>query len=154
MREFMKKLFEITVLIFPLTVLAQSPVEYDVSFDNAAHHETRISVTWRDIGDEPLQLRMSRSSPGRYAIHEFAKNVYGVSVVDGRGNPLTFTRPSPYQWDVAGHDGTVTATYTLYADRASGTYSAWWVSRSPVILIRHRISPVVGLTRLGPIANG
>ncbi len=107
----------------PFLTWAQAPVEYVVSFDNAVHHEARISVTWRDIGDKPLQMRMSRSSPGRYAIHEFAKNVYAVSVVDGKGNPLRFTRPNPYQWDVAGHDGTVTVTYTLYADRAGGTYS-------------------------------
>ncbi len=119
----MKLMLAIAPLIIPSAVWAQSPVEYDVSFDNAVHHEARISVTWRDIGDAPLQLRMSRSSPGRYAIHEFAKNVYQVWVVDGQGNQLTFTRPSPYQWDVAGHDGTVTATYTLYADRAGGTYS-------------------------------
>ena len=119
----MRKLSLIGFLIFPVAIWAQSPVEYDVSFNNAVHHEARISVTWRDIGDEPLQMRMSRSSPGRYAIHEFAKNVYQVWVVDGRGTPLAFTRPSPYQWDIAGHDGTVTATYTLYADRAGGTYS-------------------------------
>ena len=85
------------------------------------HHEARITVTWRDIGDEPLQMRMSRSSPGRYALHEFGKNVYNVWVVDGDGDPLEFTRPDPYQWDVAGHDGTVSVTYTLYADRAGGT---------------------------------
>jgi len=119
----MKKLFATALLIFPIITWAQSPVEYEVSFNNAVHHEARISVTWRDIGDAPLQMRMSRSSPGRYAIHEFAKNVYQVSVVDGRGNPLTVTRPSPYQWDVAGHDGTVAVSYTLYADRAGGTYS-------------------------------
>jgi predicted metalloprotease with PDZ domain len=119
----MRKISLIIFLMLPMAVWAQSPVEYDVSFNNAVHHEARISVTWRDIGNEPLQIRMSRSSPGRYAIHEFAKNVYQVWVVDGGGNPLTFTRPSPYQWDVAGHDGTVTVTYTLYADRAGGTYS-------------------------------
>ena len=119
----MKKPLAIALLIFPIITWAQSSVEYEVSFNNAVHHEARISVTWRDIGDAPLQMRMSRSSPGRYAIHEFAKNVYQVSVVDGRGNPLTVTRPSPYQWDVAGHDGTVTVSYTLYADRAGGTYS-------------------------------
>ena len=119
----MEKLPAIVVLIFPIAICAQSPVEYDVSFNNAVHHEARISATWRDIGEAPLQMRMSRSSPGRYAIHEFAKNVYQVWVVDGQGNQLTFTRPSPYQWDVAGHDGTVTVTYTLYADRAGGTYS-------------------------------
>jgi predicted metalloprotease with PDZ domain len=66
---------------------------------------------------------MSRSSPGRYALHEFAKNVYGVSAVDGRGRPLEITRPDPHSWMVHGHDGTIRLTYTLYADRADGTYS-------------------------------
>ena len=119
----MKKLIALILLTISAVAYTAEPVQYDVSFNNAVHHEARISVTYSDIGDAPLQLRMSRSSPGRYAIHEFAKNVYQVWVVDGAGNPLTFTRPSPYQWDVAGHDCTVTATYTLYADRAGGTYS-------------------------------
>ena len=49
-------------------VWAQSaPVEYDLSFDNAVHHEARITVTYRDIGSGPLRLRMSRSSPGQLA---------------------------------------------------------------------------------------
>lgn len=113
----------ITLIACPAVLLAQAPVEYDVSFDNAVHHEARITVTFRDLGDAPLELRMSRSSPGRYAIHEFAKNVYNVWVVDGDGNPLSFTRPNPYQWDVDGHDGTVSVTYTLYGDRAGGTYT-------------------------------
>ncbi len=91
------------LLLASMPALSQSPVEYDISFDNAVHHEARITVTWRDLGDEPLQLRMSRSSPGRYAIHEFGKNVYNVWVVDGDGDPLEFTRPDPYQWDVADH---------------------------------------------------
>ena len=120
----MKLLASITLWLMPAAVLAAPAVNYELSFDNAAHHEARITVTYTDVADEPLQLRMSRSSPGRYAIHEFAKNVYDVEVVDGAGNPLTFTRPSPYQWDVAGHDGTVSMTYTLYADLVDGTYSA------------------------------
>ena len=119
----MKLLAAVTLLALSGSAFSQSAVEYDVSFDNAVHHEARITVTWRDIGDDPLQVRMSRSSPGRYAIHEFAKNVYRVWVVDGNGNPLEYTRPNPYQWDIADHDGTVSVTYTLYADRAGGTYS-------------------------------
>ena len=117
------KTVPVALLLCVSVCAAQSPIEYDVSFDNAVHHEARITVTWRDVGDQPLQVRMSRSSPGRYAIHEFGKNVYNVWVVDGSGEPLEATRPDPYQWDVAGHDGTVSVTYTLYADRAGGTYS-------------------------------
>ncbi len=66
---------------------------------------------------------MSRSSPGRYALHEFAKNVYAVHAVDGAGRTLAVTRPDPSQWDVAGHDGTVRVTYTLFGDRGDGTYA-------------------------------
>ena len=119
----MRNRLTVLLCLLPLAGLAQSPVEYDISFDNAAHHEARITVTWRDIGDDPLQMRMSRSSPGRYALHEFGKNVYNVWVVDSEGQQLEVTRPDPYHWVVSGHDGTVSATYTLYADRAGGTYS-------------------------------
>ncbi|MDX1405041.1 MAG: hypothetical protein R3192_10910 [Woeseiaceae bacterium] len=119
----MKLPLAIAILLMPVMAWSQAAVEYDVSFNNAVHHEARITVTWRDIGDATLQVRMSRSSPGRYAIHEFAKNVYAVSAVDGRGRKLQITRPNPYQWDIDGHDGTVTVDYTLYADRAGGTYS-------------------------------
>ena len=65
---------------------------------------------------------MARTSPGRYALHEFAKNVFDVSVVNGKGQPLTATRPDPHQWDIAAHDGTVVVTYKIYGDRTDGTY--------------------------------
>lgn len=100
-----------------------APVSYDVSFPNAAHHEAEISVTFREIGDGPLTVRMSRASPGRYALHEFAKNVYGLSAVDAAGQALSVSQDDPYSWAIEGHGGEVTVTYTLYADRADGTYS-------------------------------
>lgn len=103
--------------------IAQPPVQYDVGFDNAVHHEARITVTYSNIGTAPLRLQMSRSSPGRYAIHEFAKNVYSVSARDGAGRPLQVSRTDPYGWTVPGHDGTVSFSYTLFGDRADGTYS-------------------------------
>ncbi len=107
---------------------SNAPVSYEISFDNAAHHEAEITVTYRDlgqaIGNDPLEVRMSRSSPGRYAIHEFAKNVYAVKAEDDEGNPLTIKRSDPYSWHISGHNGgTVKLTYTLYGDRADGTYS-------------------------------
>ncbi|HEX6135609.1 MAG TPA: PDZ domain-containing protein [Longimicrobiales bacterium] len=98
-------------------------VRYEVSFPNAARHEAEIVVEYRNLPARSLELRMSRSSPGRYALHEFAKNVYAVRAVDGRGRELTVTRPNPHQWDVAGHDGTVRVSYTLFGDHADGTYA-------------------------------
>jgi len=106
-------------------VAAQSPdtVTYAISFPDAAHHEAEVSATFTGLDGDALELRMSRSSPGRYALHEFAKNVYSVRVTDGSGRELTPTRPDPYGWSVSGHDGTVRVTYTLFADRADGTYA-------------------------------
>lgn len=110
---------------FASPVLAQTapPVRYELSFDNAVHHEARVTVTWREMGREPVRFEMSRSSPGRYAIHEFARNVYSLAAVDGAGRPLEVERTDPYGWTVSGHDGTITVTYTLFGDRADGTYA-------------------------------
>lgn len=102
---------------------ASAPVQYEVAFDNASHHEAQISATYANVPAGPLSVQMSRSSPGRYAIHEFAKNVYRVSATDSAGRPLAVERTDPYSWTIAGHDGTVRVTYTLYADRGDGTYS-------------------------------
>lgn len=122
---FVRRLLTASAALGALTFAASASQaqEYDVSFDNAVHHEARITVTYRDVGSAPVRFQMSRSSPGRYAIHEFAKNVYSVSAVDGRGRPLTVDRTDPYGWTVGGHDGVVSLTYTLFADRSDGTYS-------------------------------
>jgi predicted metalloprotease with PDZ domain len=112
-------------LLLAAPAAAQRSVEYDVRLPNRVHHEAEVTATFRGVpAGQPLQVRMSRSSPGRYALHEFARNVYAVRATDGRGRPLAITRPDPHQWDVAGHDGTVTVAYTLFGDRADGTYVA------------------------------
>ncbi len=113
-------------LALPATARAQSAdtTRYEIAFPNAVHHEAEVTVEFRGVPAGPLELRMSRSSPGRYALHEFAKNVYAVRAADSRGRALTITRPNPHQWNVSGHDGTVVMKYTLFGDRVDGTYTA------------------------------
>lgn len=107
---------------FP-SLKAQTVNEYSISFENAVHHEAKITAVFSNLDTKPLEVRMSRTSPGRYAIHDFAKNVYGVKAYDSNGTELEISRPNPQQWDVTGHDGTVRFEYTLYANRGGGTYS-------------------------------
>lgn len=102
---------------------APAPVDYLVRLDDAAHHLARITVTWRDLPAGPLRVQMARSSPGRYALHEFAKNVFSVSAVDGSGRPVALQRTDPYGWTAPTHDGTVAVTYTLFGDHGDGTYA-------------------------------
>jgi predicted metalloprotease with PDZ domain len=98
------------------------PVTYKVSFPAPEHHVAAVDVTFPNLPAGTLEARMSRSSPGRYAVHEFAKNVFDVQAFDGKGKALTVTRPNPYQWDVSGHDGTVRIVYRIFGDLVDGTY--------------------------------
>lgn len=100
-----------------------SAVVYNISFENAVHHEAEVNVSFTEVASGPFAFRMSRTSPGRYALHEFAKNVYNVKATDSQGKSLEITRPDPYQWVVDDHDGTVHVSYTLFANRGGGTYA-------------------------------
>ena len=102
---------------------AQGSVEYEIGFENAVHHEATVDVRFSDVPSGMLELRMSRTSPGRYALHEFAKNVYDVEITDGSGRALEVERPNLHQWNVSGHNGTVHVRYTLFGDRGDGTYA-------------------------------
>ncbi|MFL1894644.1 M61 family metallopeptidase [Aquimarina sp. 2-A2] len=120
--EKIKILAHFTVF-FSLTSLFSQHTAYTISFENAVHHEATIEAVFTNISQDTLAVRMSRTSPGRYALHEFAKNVYDVKVENGSGEKLHYTRPNPHQWNITNHDGTVKISYTLFADRADGTYS-------------------------------
>jgi predicted metalloprotease with PDZ domain len=97
-------------LFLPASAAAQAPVEYRLSFKEAEHRLMDVEVIFREVPAGPLELRMSRSSPGRYSLHEFAKNVFDVRVTNATGAPLQTTRPNPHEWSVTGHGGTVRVT--------------------------------------------
>ncbi len=117
-------LLRIALVLFLLPGFAGSQsISYTISFPNAVHHEALVTASFSGVQTDTLDLRMSRTSPGRYALHEFAKNVYGLEATDGNGKILQVFRPDPYSWQVVGHNGRVNVRYVLYADRADGTYS-------------------------------
>lgn len=95
----------------------------EIAFPNAVHREAEVTLTFREVPTGPLEVRMARSSPGRYAAHDFAKNVYAVRATDAEGRSLAVERVRPNVWRVSGHRGTVRFAYTLFADRADGTYA-------------------------------
>ncbi len=125
MRKFVN-LSRIVLLLTGGTVFGaeNASVQYTLSFPNAVHHEGQVRAVFSGVKGPLLEVKMSRSSPGRYALHEFAKNVYGVKASDGAGQALSITQPDPYGWNVAvpGGSGTVVFEYTLFGDRADGTY--------------------------------
>lgn len=109
-------------LLLLVTAFAQK-ISYIVSFPNIVHHEANISVTVTGIVQKNAIFRMSRSSPGRYATHEFGKNIYAVKAFDKNGDPVTINRVDGDVYEVPRHDGYVRVEYTLYANHPDGTYA-------------------------------
>ena len=118
-----KNIITTFLCFYGIVIFAQTHNTYTVSFENAVHHEAEVEAVFTNLDNKVLEVRMSRTSPGRYALHEFAKNVYNVRAEDQNGKTLPITRPNPYQWNIANHQGTVKITYTLFANRGGGTYS-------------------------------
>ena len=84
----------------------------------------QVEIIFPDVPPGALEVMMSRTSPGRYAIHEFARNVYDVQIDDGAGQPLAVARSNPSQWTVTQHRGTVRVRYKVFGDLVNGTHLA------------------------------
>jgi len=119
----MKQFIVLFFVLISWSLQAQQ-LRYEFAAPNAVHHEAEISVTATGLKAGPVLFRMSRSSPGRYATHEFGKNVYNVMATDAAGKPLVVEKTDAEIYTVKNHAGTITLHYTLYGDYADGTYAS------------------------------
>lgn len=117
-----KKIVLALALAFSLHIALAQRVSYIVSFANLAHHEAQVELIVSEIANRTAVFHMSRSSPGRYATHEFGKNIYDVRALDQNGKPLTITRTDGDVYEVVRHNGYIRVQYTLYGNYADGTY--------------------------------
>jgi len=117
-------LYLLLFLFISLNLSAQKPLEYKISFPNAVHHEAEVELLIPDVPAGPLTFRMSRSSPGRYATHEFGKNVYAVKAFNGNGTELPVIQVEGDVYSVDKHDGTLKISYTVFGNWVDGTYLA------------------------------
>ena len=119
----MKKIYlSAAALLLSAVAFAQNEIAYTVSFPNAVHHEAEISMRVPQVPVGVMRFRMSRSSPGRYATHEFGKNVYNVKAFGPNNTPLTIKQIEGDVWEIAQHGSTVIITYTLFGNHVDGTY--------------------------------
>jgi predicted metalloprotease with PDZ domain len=126
----MKKTFLLAfVSLFATAAMAQEEqkaIFYTVSFPNAIHHEAEIVMTIPKAPTTDFRVMMSRSSAGRYATHEFGKNVYNVAAKDVTGKPLDLKQlqGDVYQVTPPSGGGTVVISYTLFGNWTDGTYAS------------------------------
>lgn len=98
-------------------------IVYSLDLANVQQHELRITVDFPAVKPGVFTVRMPQASPGRYAVHNFAKNVYDLVAYDGSGKELPVSQEEINAWAIAGHDGSVRLEYTLFANGGDGTYS-------------------------------
>jgi len=114
--------FALVLELAASTTFAQAPVAYRLTFPEPQHRWMQVELTLGDLPATPLELHMSRASPGRYALHEFAKNVFDVMITGTNGAPLRVSHTTPHQWVVAEHPAAVRVSYRVFGDRTDGTY--------------------------------
>ena len=102
---------------------AQAGIRYRFTFPEPQHRWMQVEIEFTGLAG-PLELRMSRSSPGRYSVHDFAKNVYDVQAARRDGRPLAVVRSDPHGWVVTDHGGSATVRYKIFGDTLDGTYLA------------------------------
>jgi len=108
------------------TVQAQQEISYGVSFPNAVHHEAEVSMTIPNVpANAPLSIRFARSSPGRYATHEFGKNIYNLKAFDANGKLLVMKQPAGDIYQVVNPSNKIKITYTIFGNWIDGTYSGF-----------------------------
>ncbi len=124
----MKKLYltliAVLIAIGSFAQQSQKAIFYAVSFPNAVHHEAEIVITIPQAPSGAIRLRMSRSSAGRYATHEFGKNIYNIKASNVDGSSLTLKQIEGDIYEIPEHAETVKVSYTLFANWTDGTYAA------------------------------
>ncbi|SDE53632.1 Predicted metalloprotease, contains C-terminal PDZ domain [Mucilaginibacter pineti] len=124
----MKKLFLIVAAsLFTIAAAAQDvqkAIYYSISFPNAVHHEAEVTMTIPQAPSGPFRVRMSRSSAGRYATHEFGKNIYNIRVTDIGGKAIPFMQVEGDVYEVGEHPENLKISYTLFGNWTDGTYTS------------------------------
>jgi predicted metalloprotease with PDZ domain len=114
----------LTLVLGVATAVVAQTIEYTLSFPAPRERWMAVEVRFPATPGEPLDVRMSRSSPGRYATHEFAKNVYALTASSPDGSPLVIQPQRPDVWRVVPTATSVVIRYRLFGDRVDGTYAA------------------------------
>ncbi|TFF40083.1 M61 family metallopeptidase [Mucilaginibacter psychrotolerans] len=123
----MKKLFMLTAAsLLAVSAMAQKQkaIYYTISFPNAVHHEAEVLLTIPQAPGGALKIHMSRSSPGRYATHEFGKNIYNLKATGADNVPLVIKQLEGDFYEIQGTTETVKISYTLFANWTDGTYAS------------------------------
>lgn len=99
-------------------------ISYHVSVPSPEQGWMRVELQLDEMPPVPLELNLSRYSPGRYAEHAFARHVSNVEARDASGATLALEHPSNSTWVIRRHGPAVRIQYTVTHTQLDGTYVA------------------------------
>lgn len=113
-----------SLLLSVSPAFAQPAIDYTVSVPAPEQRWLQVDVVFPARAGRALEVRMARSSPGRYAAHEFGKNVYLLEARAPDGTALPVEALAPAHWRIRPTGPAVHVRYRLFADHIDGTYAA------------------------------
>ncbi|MBC8054372.1 MAG: M61 family metallopeptidase [Sphingobacteriaceae bacterium] len=96
--------------------LAQSEINYVVSFPEAQAHYVDVEMTLKGIKSSYIDVRMPVWAPGSYLVREFAKNVEGFSAKTSSNGTLSSNKANKNTWRISGtKNKDIRINYRIYA---------------------------------------
>lgn len=115
----MQKLFILLTLlsITPSSWAQHKPVSYQFKVTDAAHHLAVVGVTFPDVDQNTLEVKLPVWRSGRYEILDLSKNISDFSAHDNNGQTIEWHKTDKNTWQLQlKHPGDVTISYQAYAN--------------------------------------
>ncbi len=109
------------------------PVQYIVTFPDAARHYVHVAATIPTDGRDAVELMMPVWTPGSYLVREYARNVENLRVSTQEGVPLAVRKTRKNRWRVETKGlVNVLLTYDVYGREM--TVRSNWIERDWALL--------------------
>jgi predicted metalloprotease with PDZ domain len=119
----LRAILGLVLALLPGLAFGQS-LSYRLSFDERARESMTVELTIDGVSGPFLDLRMSRSSPGRYGPHDFASRVSDVEISSLDGKVSSARRTGAGIWRVEQPGTAIRVRYRVTGNRIDGTYFA------------------------------
>lgn len=97
-----------------------TPIEYIITMGNPNHHYFHVSLTYADIRDKSVELKLPVWTPGYYMIMDYPKYVINFKATDGTGKEIPWEKTEKNRWLInTDRISKINVEYDVYAFRVS-----------------------------------
>lgn len=118
-----KLLLSLLYTFFIAKSFAQVKNYYEISLNNALHHEATVKASFGSIQPGKIIIEIANRAPSRFGSYNFIKNIYDLKITNNSGKELKYNKVGYDKWEVEEHDGSISISYTVFADKGNETFS-------------------------------